>query len=450
MFFLSGVTMVIAGTFVLVYNADLMLAGLALTGGLLSSLVPSIKTAVAYPLANKFRTGMTIAMISLVMFSLVMFSTMNENFDRIFLSDDALAGYDVMVTENPGNPVDDLLGKLQDTGYPTDGIAGEDPVAVANQQISNIKQLNVENPKSDNYPTYGMSQGFIENNKLTFQARATGFGTDEELRTALASNPDYVLVDSFAFQQDFGPPGPLKGLEPTDRTFAPIPIEVADAATGQTREVQIIGVISTVASGLYTGLYMPQDSFDAVFSKPVTTLHYVRLQPGTEANNTALGIERTLLAQGVQADSLRQIVSDYTAQSRAFTYLMQGFMGIGLFVGIAAVGVIAFRTVVERRQQIGMLRAIGYTRQAVALSFLMESSFTALLGIVSGITLGLLLAYQLVHTDEFVAGGVSGFYVNWMQIVLIGGFAFVASLIMTIIPSRQASSIPIAEALRYE
>ena len=45
-----------------------------------------------------------------------------------------------------------------------------------------------------------------------------------------------------------------------------------------------------------------------------------------------------------------------------FFYLMQGFMGLGLFVGVAAVGVIAFRTVVERRQQIGMLRAIGYTR----------------------------------------------------------------------------------------
>jgi putative ABC transport system permease protein len=125
-------------------------------------------------------------------------------------------------------------------------------------------------------------------------------------------------------------------------------------------------------------------------------------------------------------------------------------MGIGLFVGIAAVGVIAFRTVVERRQQIGMLRAIGYTRQAIAVSFIMESSFITLLGVLSGITLGLMLAYQLTHSNDFAAGGVSGFYIPWLQIVGIGLFAFVASLIMTIIPSRQASSIPIAEALRYE
>jgi putative ABC transport system permease protein len=112
--------------------------------------------------------------------------------------------------------------------------------------------------------------------------------------------------------------------------------------------------------------------------------------------------------------------------------------------------VIAFRTVVERRQQIGMLRAIGYTKRAVALSFIMESSFTALLGIVSGITLALLLAYQLMQTDDFIQGGVPSFYIPWLQILAIGGFAFIASLVMTIIPSRQASSIPIAEALRYE
>jgi putative ABC transport system permease protein len=181
-----------------------------------------------------------------------------------------------------------------------------------------------------------------------------------------------------------------------------------------------------------------------------STLHYIRLIPGADANETAKGIERMLLSQGVQADSLRQVVDDYQAQSRGFLYLMQAFMGIGLFVGIAAVGVIAFRTVVERRQQIGMLRAIGFSRTAIALSFLMESSFTALLGIVSGIALGLLLAQQLVQTDDFVAGGVDSFYIPWVQILAIGGFAFICSLIMTIIPSRQASGIPIAEALRYE
>jgi putative ABC transport system permease protein len=443
----------------------LLLGLLTLSGGLFSSLVPSIKTAVAYPLANKFRTGMTIAMISLVMFSLVMFSTMNENFDRLFLSDDALAGYDILVTENPGNPIDNLDSALRnapeeqivegdDGNGPTgdqvaDAIVNDDRLAVANRQVSDVTQLNAEEPEAVGYEVFGASPDFLAHNGLTFQARATGFSTDEQVLAALASNPDYAIIDSFAMGGGFDS-AVIEGLEPSDTTFAPIPVEVRDSATGQSRRVEIIGVMTTTASGLFFGLYVSEDVFEDVFERRETTLHYLTLAEESDSKETARAIERALLAQGVQADSLRKVVDDYQAQSRGFTYLLQGFMGIGLFVGIAAVGVIAFRTVVERRQQIGMLRAIGYKKNAIALSFLMESSFTALLGITSGIVLGLLLANQLVKTDDFVAGGVRDFYIPWVQILSIAGFAFIASLVMTIIPSRQAASIPIADALRYE
>ena len=42
-----------------------------------------------------------------------------------------------------------------------------------------------------------------------------------------------------------------------------------------------------------------------------------------------------------------------------------GFMGLGLIVGVTALGVITARSVVERRQQIGVLRAIGFRRRMV-------------------------------------------------------------------------------------
>ncbi len=463
MFFLSGITMVLAMTFVLVYNADLMLGGLALTGGMMSTLVPSIRTAVAYPLANKFRTGMTIAMIALVMFALVMMSTMNSNFDRIFLSEGALGGYDVVASENPGNPIESLAVQLSTEGFSTDAISAVDKIKLANGSTADLgtpddsdggtdDEDGVRGLKFSSYPVRGVSDGFAQNAILKFQARANGFDSDDAVWKALLQNDEYAVIDAFAV------PGggfddehfKLDGIEPADRTFEPIRVTVRDSATNSMRAVQIIGILHTEGSGLFGGLLLNDRTFDSVFAKPESSLHYVRLRDGADPDAVAKGIEKTLLFQGVQAEALREIIEEFQAQSRGFLYLIQGFMGIGLFVGIAAVGVIAFRTVVERRQQIGMLRAIGYTRRAVALSFIMESSFTALLGIGSGITLGLLLAYQLVSTDDFVPGGIDSFYIPWLQIGLIGGFAFLASLIMTIIPARQASSIPIAEALRYE
>ena len=73
----------------------------------------------------------------------------------------------------------------------------------------------------------------------------------------------------------------------------------------------------------------------------------------------------------------------------------------------------------------------------------------AALGIASGIVLAVWLSYFLVTSDEFPTSD-SSYAVPWSQIALISAFAFVASLVMTIIPSRQAAGVPIAEALRYE
>src|SRR6185369_11275388 len=98
-------------------------------------------------------------------------------------------------------------------------------------------------------------------------------------------------------------------------------------------------------------------------------------------------------------------IDEAMRQSRGFLRVFQVFMGLGLFVGIAALGVIAFRSVVERRQQIGMLRAIGYQRGAIALSFILESSFIASMGILSGVIGAAILSRNLLASNYFGATG---------------------------------------------
>ena len=80
MFFLSGIFMVVGATILIVQNTDVLLAGVSQLGGLFKSKLPAVRTAVAYPGAARGRTGMTIAMFSLIVFSLVMMATMNKNY----------------------------------------------------------------------------------------------------------------------------------------------------------------------------------------------------------------------------------------------------------------------------------------------------------------------------------------------------------------------------------
>ncbi|MCH7580337.1 MAG: FtsX-like permease family protein [Chloroflexi bacterium] len=452
MFFLSGIVMVAASTFVLIYNADLVLAVVSRVGGRFGSILPAVKTAVAYPLQNRFRTGMTLAMISLVIFALTMMSTMNLNFGRIFLADSARGGWDVVVEENPNNPIEDLTVTLQEGGSSAPA-AFE---AVGKLQFageSQVRELGLAVPTEfESYVVAGMSLGFIEASEIELGARASGFESDEAVWEALATRDDVAIIDRFAIG---GNDGPLFGgadfsvtsIDDQADSFEPVTLEIQDTISGLRTQVELIGVMEIGPSASFFGLYVPEAAFERTFGDPFLSRHVVALEDPGKSKEIAREIEGSLLTIGAQADSLKQLIDDAQALQRNFFLLMQGFMGLGLFVGIAAVGVIAFRTVVERRQQIGMLRAIGYQRSTVALSFIIESSFVTLLGIGSGVALAIWLSYFLLTSDEFP---VVDYVVPWRQIAFISGLAFLASLVMTYIPSRQAAGVPIAEALRYE
>lgn len=451
MFFLSAVAMVTASTFVLIYNLDVFLALVERTGGLFSGILPALRTAVAYPMANRFRTGMTLAMISLVVFALTMMSSMNLNYDRLFLRDDSRGGWDVQVVENPNNPLPGLVEALAESEQPAlaDEIKAEGGVMIAG--FDSATEVSDDGGETwDDYIVKGLTDDFIANGNVPLDLLAVGYEDPEAVWEALKTDPNVAVIDRFTVESGFGPAEfTLDGIDISKDTFDPPTIRIRDATTGDKRDVKVIGVIAFGASGNFTGIFVGGDAFLETFGDPELTIHYAALNDPGKDREVAREVEAALVTSGAQVDSLKEIAEEQNALSRGFLYLMQAFMGLGLVVGIAAIGVIAFRTVVERRQQIGMLRAIGYKRSTVSLSFLMESSFVTVLGVSAGNVLGLWLAYFLVTGDDFPGDG-NTFYIPWLEITVISALTIFASLLMTLIPARQAASVPTAEALRYE
>jgi putative ABC transport system permease protein len=113
--------------------------------------------------------------------------------------------------------------------------------------------------------------------------------------------------------------------------------------------------------------------------------------------------------------------------------------------------VISYRAVVERRQQIGMLRALGFQTSTVAVAFVIETAVVVTLGTVSGAVMGLILSRNLMN-DPAWTGGVDSvsFAIPWPTVLVTVGVAIVAALVMSWFPARQASHVLPAEALRYE
>ncbi len=456
LFFLSGIVMVACGTFLIVYNADILLPPVATLGARLGRIVPAVKTAVAYPLTARMRTGMTIMMIGLITFSLVMFSTVNDNFDNIFLSDDAKGGFDTIVFVNSNNRTDDLVADLESQGVDTSPI-----VAVSEQRIAQAGETEVfvENPVDPaapgvvgTYSVIGVDSAFFRTTEFELKSRAAGYGSDEEVWNAVAGDPTLAVIPGNLTSEggDFSEFDLLKlDAAWVEEGFEPFTLVLHAPGTELNTAVTVIGQMDDPADVFWAGIIVQRDTVVAAFPDSDSQRFVVKTQDGIDQDDFAKSIESSL--PQASAESFQKLLDDQRAASQGFLLLFQGFMGLGLIIGIAALGVIAFRAVVERRQQIGMLRAIGYQRSMVALSFIFESGFVALSGIVMGAALGVSLSWVL-----FSSGGIgeasegSSFIVPWLQLIVICGIAFGASMIMTWFPAQTASRVAVADALRYE
>lgn len=451
MFFLSGIFMVIGATILIVQNTDLLLKVVSAMGGIFKSKLPAIRTAVAYPGASRGRTGLTIAMFSLIIFSLVMIATMNQNYVNLFLGDDANAGWQVQASATSANPITDFTGTLQAAGVDTSEFQG---VGVLSSPDIGSPSVRIQGQTDwSSSGVYGQDDGFISNATLKFGQRAAGYETDEAIINALLTDPNVAVVDASMLDGQDGFGGNpdtliLEGVTSDDKVFDPVSIEIANPTTGQPTTVKVIGVLDSKISILF-GIFTNDQTISTIFPDvPMNQSFLVQLKDADQSTAVAKKVESALLRNGVQAVSIQDVLEDNQQQSTGFLYIIQGFMGLGLIVGIAAIGVIAFRSVVERRQQIGVLRAIGYQQGMVSLSFMIETAFVVGIGSISGTLLGVLLARNLFTSDSQATDVAFLVPYGLISVILIATIA--VSLLMTWVPSRQAARISPAEALRYE
>jgi putative ABC transport system permease protein len=229
-------------------------------------------------------------------------------------------------------------------------------------------------------------------------------------------------------------------------------VTVRDPQTGRRTALTVIGVLKDTAPLEMAGIWTSQRTAQQAFGARATpTIYYFKLAPGVDAGATAHALERAFLANGMEANSMSKLLRDAVGASYTLNWLLLGFMGLGLIVGVAALGVISARSVVERRQQIGVLRSIGFSRRMVELSFLLESSFIALTAIVVGTALGLAISYNVISDSAQEASWENlSFAVPWLHLGIVFVAVYAAALLTSLAPAIRAARVYPAEALRYE
>lgn len=150
-------------------------------------------------------------------------------------------------------------------------------------------------------------------------------------------------------------------------------------------------------------------------------------------------------------DVVGALMSSVTDIVDTISYVLMAFVAISLVVSSIMIGVITYISVLERRKEIGILRAIGASKNNISQVFNAE---TVIIGLCAGL-IGIGLSLLILIPGNMVIHAIAGTTdVNAVLPVFDGTVLVALSVILTLIggliPSRKAAKSDPVAALRSE
>ncbi|MGO9875265.1 MAG: ABC transporter permease [Acidimicrobiia bacterium] len=384
-----------------------------------------VRLGLAYPLARRFRTSMTLGMFALVVFILVYVSVIGSMFAGQLgqFTHDASGGFNVLISSNPSDPVP--FAQLSREA----GVRAVAPLVSLDLEVVHAPGLT--QPREWSGTAFGPA--FVQHGPPALDDHGT-YATDRAAYAAVLANPHLAIVDKFFLSSGNGPPAQQIAIG--DR------FTVRDIVSGAERTFTIaaLGTNDWANNGVLMSQSAARDAFG---SAAVPSRAYV---DATHPDQFVASFAGQFVTNGGSAETIRNTVHDQLSDQQQFFVLIRGYLALGLIVGVAGIGVIMVRAVRERRRQVGVLRALGVQAGAVRAAFVVESAFVAIEGLVIGTLLALVTAWSITLTDAFGSGLAFRVPVVAIASVIVG--TLICALLATAAPARAASRIQPAVALR--
>ena len=145
-----------------------------------------------------------------------------------------------------------------------------------------------------------------------------------------------------------------------------------------------------------------------------------------------------------QIRNMADFLGAFAATTQSFTLLLAGIAAVSLLVGGIGITNIMLVSVTERTREIGIRKAVGATRRAILLQFLIESVVLALVGGVLGALAGIGAARVLRAAANWNTA------VSMGSVLLSFAFAAAVGVAFGVWPARRAAGLDPIDALRYE
>ncbi len=380
----------------------------------------------AEPLARPTRSALLVAMYALVIFTITFMLVMNAVFQAQtpLFARQAGGDYDIYLDLNDASGL--TAAELEADGSIAHA-AGVRQGSVALRPVADDEASDT----GDEFVALvgGIDADYLEAGPPALTDRLDAFATDGDVWAAVADGEALLIID-----EDWGfAVGDRIGLAaPGD------PDSMIVTVAGTTEQAWMTDSEVVVGGAVLAGLVDPDT--------PVSR-YYLDLVPGADAEAVADRLTADRVADGVDARTFLSAAEAATDEQEGFLNLLQVYMGLGLLIGIAGLGVVLIRAVRERRRQFGVLRALGISSAVIRRAFVIEASFVALQGLVLGVALGILSSWQTLTRSSAIEADLT-FRLPVQGLAIVAAGCLAASLVMAAVPAVRAGRVVPAEALR--
>ena len=400
----TGLTIVVTATIIITFNLDLILWLFEKTLGRIPKFAGVLRLALRYAAENKLRMGLTILMFSLILFLVGFLSVLRLTIDSQLEKFAPTSGYDAYVTAGRNIDPAKIKADVEKAGV-TSEIAINKSLNVNLDNVTAIelfgsytngfvKDINQKVPAV----TFEFDKKFIDTNPLKLSERLPMFATDQDAFNAALNDGKYVFLTPQLFGVDGKPIekmslGKTINLRTNDKISQVVVAGILDQTSPQNYTIFQYGLIGS--DKLYAD-YLDQKY---VTDNYVNDISFKLAANGKSRAENLKVIQKQLIPYNIsdRLFSIAAIFQQIGDVFRSSIIILQGFLSFGLFVGIAGIAILMTRSVNERKQQIGMLRSLGFQRSSILISFFIESSFIIFLGVVLGLISGALSANIFIN-----------------------------------------------------
>ena len=213
--------------------------------------------------------------------------------------------------------------------------------------------------------------------------------------------------------------------------------------TDSNRRPQSLKVRGMLDGSVFQGvLLMSEENLLRLFPDTAGYRYFlIEVDPAIASKVTTL-LETDLADSGFDAERVADRLANFLSVQNTYLSTFQTLGGLGLLLGTVGLGVVMMRNVWERRSELALLRAVGYTTAMLRQIVLLENAFLLTFGLLAGS-----VAAAVAMAPHLLSIGAD---VSWPGLGLTILAVFAAGMLSSLAAVREVARLPMLMALRVE